>query len=212
MAKKPAVSSELVMYMQTTVLGIILAVASFYYISWLKIPNPLNKAFADTSIYLIGFSMALASVCYFWNLFDRFITYRKQLGVVGFVFGLIHIYLSFGVLQKLFMFETWQKAVPWGPFTGAIATVIFFVMTLATPSVVAKKLGGQLWRSILRFGHVAVALIWLHVYFLKFGYILKWYNEGMKTFPSSSAIVLAFMTIVIVLRVALGVALAKKNK
>lgn len=211
MATKPVVSSDLKMYIQTTFLGIFLFVASYYYITWLKIPNPLNKAVADTSILLIGFSMMLASLCYFWNVFDRFITYRKHLGLVGFLFGLAHIYLSSGALQKLFIAETWQKGVPWGPFTGAIAAVIFIVMALVSPGAVAKVIGGHLWRTILRFGHVAIALIWLHVYFLKWGYIVKWYNEGMKTFPSTSLIVLGFMTIVILLRITLSIALAKKK-
>lgn len=211
MATKSVVSSDLKMYIQTLFLGFVLFVASYYYIIWLKIPNPLNKAVADTSMYLIGLSMMLASLCYFWNIFDRFITYRKHLGLVGVLFGFTHIYLSLGVLQKLFVAETWQKGVPWGPFTGALAAVIFIIMTLVSPGAIAQIIGGHLWRIILRFGHVAVVLIWLHVYFLKWGYIVKWYNEGMKSFPSTSLIVLGFMTIVIVLRIALSIALAKKK-
>ncbi len=211
MAKKAIGSSELMMYVKTTLLGVILAVASYYYITWLKIPNPLNKSVADTSIILIGLSMMLASVCYFWNFFDRFIVYRKQLGVIGVLFGFVHMYLSFGALQRLFLFETWQKSIPWAPLTGFLAAVIFLVMLIVSPGFIAQKIGGHLWRGILRFGHIAVALIWLHVYFLKFGYILKWYNEGMKTLPSSSVIVLVFMTLVMVLRIALWASLAKKK-
>lgn len=211
MGKKPATTSEWMMYIQTIILGGIIAFASHSYISWLKIPNPLNKSIADTSIYLIGLSMALASVCYFWNVFDRFITYRKQLGIVGLGFGLVHIYLSSSALQKLFSPTVWQQGIPWGPFTGALATLIFLVMAFVSPGIVAQKIGGKAWRTILRMGHIAVALIWLHVYFLKFGYIAKWYAGGMKTLPSSSLLVLIFMSLVIVLRLALWIALAKKK-
>lgn len=203
--------TDLFQYIHVFLFGIVLFALSYWYISWLNIPNPLNKSFADTSIYLIGFSMALASVCYFWNVFDRFIVYRKHLGMLGFIFGLVHVYLSFGALQRLFIVQTWQKGAMWPSLTGAIALVIFSVMASVSPSVVAQKLGGKIWRSILQLGHLGVLLIWFHVYFLKFGYILKWYNEGMKTPPSSSLIVLIFMTIVIGLRTALWIVLKKKR-
>ncbi|MBI5151766.1 MAG: hypothetical protein HZA34_04320 [Candidatus Pacebacteria bacterium] len=213
MKKAQSVSfrTDLFQYIHVFLFSVVLLAVSYWYISWLKIPNPLNKSFADTSIYLIGLSMVLASVCYFWNVFDRFIVYRKHLGIVGFAFGLMHVYLSFGALQKLFIVQTWQKGAMWPALTGAMALVIFVVMAFVTPSVVAEKLGGKIWRSILQLGHLGVVLIWLHVYFLKFGYILKWYNEGMKTLPSSSLIVLMFMTVVIGLRTALWIVLKKKS-
>ncbi|HKY73761.1 MAG TPA: hypothetical protein VJ246_00410 [Patescibacteria group bacterium] len=211
MIKSSTTSSDFIMYVRVAILGAVFAVASYYYITWLKIPNPLNKALADTSIYLIGLSMVMASVCYFWNLFDRFIVYRKHLGIVGFLVGIAHIYLSYGFLKTLFLLETWQKGAVWPQLTGLLAAAIFLVMTLISPAAVAAKIGGPLWRIILRFGHVAVILIWLHVYLLKFARIQQWYAGGMKTPPSSSVLVLIFMTIVIVLRVALWIALARKK-
>lgn len=212
MAMKPATAtSDNMMYVQTIVLGIIFAVALYYYTVWLKIPNPLNKSVADTSIILIGLSMTMASVCYFWNIFDRFIVYRKHLGIIGLLFGIAHIYLSFGFLQKLFVLETWKNGAMWPQLTGLLAALIFIVMALISPSAIAEKIGGKLWRRVLQFGHVGVVLIWLHVYLLKFGRIMQWYTGGMKTPPSASAIILAFMTIVIVLRVALWVALLRKK-
>lgn len=203
--------SELQLYVRTLIFGLVSFALFYGYITWLKTPNPLNKAIADASILLIGLSMLLSSLCYFWNFVDTKIVYRKQLGLVGLAFGLVHIGLSFSTVQKLFTLATWQQGKMWPALTGALALVIFACMAFVSNQYAANVLGGKAWRKILRTGYIAVLLIFAHVYLLKSVYIIRWYTGGMKTPPSTSLLMLAFMTIVILMRIALWWSLKTKS-
>jgi DMSO/TMAO reductase YedYZ heme-binding membrane subunit len=204
--------SEVGFYFRVTLLGLLVFAATYSYTAWLKIPGTLNKSVADTSIILIGLSMLLTSICYFWDFLDSKIIYRKHLGLIGFAFGLVHIGLSFPALKRLFEISTWQQGAMWPALTGAIAAVIFAIMTLISNRYMATELGGRLWRAILRTGYLAIIFVWLHVVLLKYERWLTWFEGGMQTLPSMSLLVSIFMFIVVVMRVALWWSLRRLQK
>jgi DMSO/TMAO reductase YedYZ heme-binding membrane subunit len=204
--------SETALYVRTLVFGLIVFGLTYAYTAKMGIPGVLNKSIADTAIILIGLSMLLSGICYFWNFFDTKIVYRKQLGLVGFGFGLVHIGLSFSALTSLLSAATWTKGIPWNWLTGVLATLIFIIMTISSNQYSAAHLGGKTWRMILRTGYLAVALILVHVVLLKSSRWLTWYQAGMKTWPSLSLIVTGFMVIVILMRLALWWSLKSKTK
>jgi DMSO/TMAO reductase YedYZ heme-binding membrane subunit len=204
-------TSEGILYLKTTIFGLVIYSLFYAYTNWLSIPGAVNKSVADVSIFLMGLSMLLSGVCYFWNIFDPLIRYRKYLGLIGFAFGLVHIALSFSALQAVLKVETWQKGLMWPAFTGLLAAVIFTVMALVSNNRMAIFLGGKLWRYVLRTGYLAVILVAAHVVLLKSARWLTWYNEGMKTLPSLSLLISIFMVVVVLMRVALWVALKRKK-
>src|SRR3989344_5036656 len=65
-----------------------------------------NKSMADTAVVLIGLSFALSGISFFWKPATKFLGYRKQLGVVGFVVGLIHGSISLAGLPNIFPFPS----------------------------------------------------------------------------------------------------------
>ncbi len=209
--KKIKAITEKQLLFRTIIFSLFVFVSSYFYILNLSARNPLNKSVADTSIILIGLSMLLTSLCYFWNFVDTKIIYRKHLGLVGFAYGIFHIILSYSSVLSLLKPETWQKGIYWPLFTGVIATIIFMIMALISNQYSARMLGGIVWRAILRVGYIAVVLIWLHVFLLKSARIITWYIEGMKTPPSTGLITLIFMSIVIILRILLWVSLHQKK-
>jgi len=200
------------LYLRVLVLGLIVFGLSYFYTSFNQIPNALNKSVADTSVILIGLSMLLSSICYFWNSLDSKIIYRKHLGLIGFAFGLVHIGLSLSLLQRLFNIETWQKGAFWPALTGLIAALIFAVMTFISNKYAASHLGGKVWRMILRTGYVAILLVFAHIVLLKSSRWITWYQAGMKTPPSMSLIVSGLIVIVLGMRVLLWWALKKNQK
>lgn len=207
--KKPP--SEFGLYGRTLVFGLLVGGLFYTYTTWLKIPNALNKSVADAAIFLIGCSMILSSMCYFWDFLDHMIVYRKYLGLVGFAFSLTHMLLSFSALQALFKSETWAKGAMWPALAGSMAMIIFAIMALISNRLMALKLGGKVWRGILRAGYLAVALVGAHVVLLKYGRWVAWYQGGMKTWPSSSMVVAVWILVVLVMRIALLIALKTKK-
>lgn len=205
-------ASVLGLYFRVTVFGLIVFGLLYFYTSSNKTPNPLNKAVADTSIILMGLSMLLSSICYFWNFLDAKIIYRKYLGLIGFAFALVHIVLSYSLLERLFTVTTWQQGSYWPALTGAIAAVIFAVMAIISNTFAASRLGGKTWRFILRTGYLAMFLILAHVVLLKSARWMTWYNEGMQSPPSASLIAAGFIVLVLVMRIILWLTLKKKSK
>jgi DMSO/TMAO reductase YedYZ heme-binding membrane subunit len=203
---------ELSFYFKTSIFSALVFAACYGYLRWLNVPGELNKSAADTAILLMGMSMLLSSVCYFWNFLDWAIVYRKYLGLIGFAFGVAHLSLSWAPFLSLFKATTWQDGKMWPVLTGALAFGIFTIMALVSNSFLARKLGGKLWRYILRTGYLAVILVWFHVVLLKSPRWITWYQGGMKTPPSLSLIVAVFMFIVVVMRLVLWIALARKAK
>lgn len=203
--------SEKSLYIKTLIFGLAVFGLFYGYMALLGIPGTLNKSTADTAIFLMGASMLLSGICYFWNVFDPLIRYRKYLGLIGFAFGLVHIALSYSALLSLFKVETWQNGMMWPAFNGLLAIIIFTVMALISNSHMARLLGGKIWRYILRTGYLAVIFVWVHIVLLKSDRWLSWYQGGMKTLPSLSLIITIFIIIVLLMRVALWLALIRKK-
>lgn len=203
--------SEKALYLRVLIFSLALFGFCYGYTSWLGIPGVTNKAVADTSVILVGLSMILSGVCYFWNYFDSLIRYRKHLGLVGFAFVLTHIALSFPAFQALFKVSTWQSGAMWPAFTGLLAALIFSIMAVISNSAMAQILGGKTWRYILRSGYIALILVWTHVVLLKGARWITWYQGGMQTAPSLSLLVTIFMVVVVLMRLALWYSLSRKK-
>lgn len=202
--------SDLSLYFRVSILGLVLFASTYAYTSWAGIPGVLNKSVADTATILIGLSMILSGICYFWNFMDDKIIYRKHLGLIGFAFGVVHLLLSWSAFQRLLQASTWAESIPWAPLTGLIALIIFTIMALISNQYAAHQLGGKIWRGILRTGYIALALVFAHVVLLKGFRWVNWYREGMQTPPSMSLIVTVFIVLVILMRLMLWLALKKK--
>lgn len=196
------IPKDWLMYVKTAVFGLLVFGAGYGYIKWLGIPGELNKSAADTAIILIGLSMLISSVSYYFNFLDWTVAYRKHLGLIGFAFALAHLLLSWGVFLNLFKLTTWEQGRMWPALTGAVALLIFTGMALVS-NTVAARVFGKAWRSILRFGYVAVGLVLLHVILLRSARWLSWYQGGMKTPPSLSLLAAGFMLVVLVMRLVL---------
>lgn len=204
-------ASELKLYFHIILFSIAVFTLTFLYINWLGIPSPVNKAVADTGILLMGFSMVLSSICYFWNFLDKTIVYRKYLGLVGFAFAFAHVLLSWSAFLRLFNMQTWQTNSIWAPLSGGIALVIFTVMAAISNTWMAKAIGGKVWKTILRTGYIGVLFVALHVFFLKSERWITWMQKGFQEPPSASFIVSLFMLWVLGMRIALWIALKRKK-
>lgn len=198
----PLVPKDWPMYLKTAVFGLLVFGASYGYIRWLGIPREMNKAAADTAIVLIGLSMLISSVSYFFNFLDWSVAYRKHLGLIGFAFAVAHLVLSWNPFLSLFRLSTWEEGRMWPVLSGTLALLIFTGMTLISNAFSARRLGRS-WRPALRVGYVAVALVLLHVYLLRSGRWLAWFQGGMTTPPSLSLLVALFMVVVIFMRLVL---------
>lgn len=199
-------------YFHVLLVGLVTLGVTFGYLKWLGIPGELNKATADTAIILVGLSMGLTSIGYFWNFFDTLIVYRKYLGLIGFAFALAHLILSWAPFTAFLTGVAWSHDEAWPLAAGVVALFIFTIMALISNSWAAKVIGGKRWRQLLRVGYVAVLLVLAHVVLLKSARWMVWFEGGMQTPPSLSLLVSIFMVVVVGMRVAMWWSLRRKKR
>ncbi|MBP7967374.1 hypothetical protein KAZ66_03805, partial [Candidatus Woesebacteria bacterium] len=117
-----------------------------------------SRATANVGIILIGLSFMLSGLCYFWNFADHFIIYRKQLGVIGFIYALIHtsVVLYHSGTAKILIPFSLTRYGDIALLSAEIAIIIYIGMIIISTQTVIHEIGGLRWRQLLRWGYVAL--------------------------------------------------------
>jgi len=193
---------------------IFIVVAGYYFVTNGSFSERmLNRSVGDVALLLIGLSLILSSVCYFWDFADKYIIYRKHLGLVGVGYLMFHILFSF-------MFSSYAPFPGYfledkriASFVGAVvATTIFFIMTAISNRFAIHEIGATRWRKLMRIGHIAFAFTLFHFGVKGMPYWLPWMTgKSEAIFPSFGLIVFLFGSVVILLRIALWFSTMKKN-
>jgi DMSO/TMAO reductase YedYZ heme-binding membrane subunit len=187
--------------------------------------STVNRSIAASAILSIGFSYALSGICYFWNFLDTKIIYRKQLGLVGMNIAIIHVLVSWYYYNHnasgssyYSFYHIWNiggvnisNAVS---FTfGLVALAIFLMMALASRKFIMPKLGGKLWRELLRVGYVAMVLLIFHYGIKEYAVWDAWIHGSTTSWlPPLSFLVMLFTIAVVALRLTLHIALMYHKK
>jgi len=170
-----------------------------------------NKVFATTALVLIGLSFALSGLCYFWDFVDTKIIYRKFLGLVGFVFAIVHIVVTLNFLPNKFAYPDWFIANKISVIFAVIALLILTVMAVISNRFAALELGNKRWRMILRIGYLAFIFVIIHFTLLKYQGWIKWFDTREPLLPPLSLLEIIFAVAVIILRIALFISVRRKK-
>lgn len=140
-----------------------------------------NRAFADASLVAIAAVMLLGPVSRLWRPAARALTWRRELGVWGFLAGLVHAgFILFGWVQlewqRLFGFEfhpqlqqyvMFDKGFAFGNLIGMLALVYGLVLALTSNDASQRWLGMPIWKYIQQGAYILWAMIVAHTaYFL----------------------------------------------
>jgi len=134
----------------------------------------LIKGIIHTGFLLISFSLLLGTLAKFFDRFDKYLHYRKQLGIVGFFYGSIH-----GVLAPiLYLIPTMPVADRQlqGAFAGLIALALFYVCAYISSIPMIRKLGSARWRKTIRYtSYTAYTVAIVHIFLFSYP---KWLAYG----------------------------------
>jgi len=225
MTLSPNAKTMLRMWLKTMVFALIWAILWGIYIGLERGFNIylINRLFATMAIFLIMCSLSLASLVYFTKRFTKFLGYRMYLGVGGFFFGLAHGLLS------LFFYIAIEAERPayyfgqqWDVFGllipnqiaflfGVLSLIIFGFMAIISMKRFILKLGGLLWRELLRrLGSIALATVLIHFLIKDFN---KWVEPATwgQGLPPSNLFLFILGLFVLLLRLALALSLNRKK-
>jgi DMSO/TMAO reductase YedYZ heme-binding membrane subunit len=194
---KPNPWKDIILFSLTTI-----PLFSVYYVGTVyKSVPPIEmvlKGFTNTGYLLIGFSLLLGSLAKFWNYFDKFLHYRKQLGIVGFIYILIHGFIGTIIYVLPNPAILWTNY--WAIALGMSGLYILFICYAISEIVVIQKLGPKNWRRLIRYlSYTAFILGTIHIYLAKLPVWQNYINSEI-VFPPLSLIVFSFGLVVLLFR------------
>ncbi len=191
-----------------------------------------NQAAGFAGFLVMGLSMALSGLAYFWDFADGYIIYRRYLGVVGFAYALLHSLFGLVNYFNLLMIRDWLRLGDSGIFdlyfnwpmvgsftlsniwafvSGLVALVIFTMMAAISNNWSIRRLG-LWWRRLLRVGYAAYFLTIIHFGIKRVVVWQDWLVHWNKGLPPLSLPVVIFGLGVLVLRLVLQVSVMKKRR
>lgn len=171
-----------------------------------------NKVFATTALVLIGLSLALSGLCYFWDFVDDKIVYRKVLGLLGFYYAIVHIIVTFFFLSEKFPYPDWYAGNLISVFFAILALSILIIMAAISNRYAIHELGIKQWRILLRTGYIAFIFITIHFTLLKYPGWIKWFTTREPILPPLSLLEVIFAVAVLLLRLAVEIDLRRKKQ
>lgn len=160
--------------------------------------SSLNKSLATSTLFLLGVVLLLGPLARQFNLFDRLLKYRKELGILTFFTGLVHVYLSMFVLARRGPFGLFQSQ-PLSAYTGLAGLCIMFGLLLISFSWITQIIGVKIWWSLQNWGaRIAFALIAFHMIVLKYSGWGSWLSDrqGLPPLALLAAVFAAFVVMV----------------
>lgn len=162
-----------------------------------------NKALANAAALLIGLSMLLSSLVRLRRLAPDKLVYRKPLGVVGFGLAVLHALASHLALGEKFPWPGWVRENWESALLGGAAFILFAAMTAVSNRRAMTLLGGAAWRRFLSLaGYIGVALVCVHVAWVKWPSWLNWVKTFNPWLPSLSLSTFVFGLAVLAARLA----------
>ncbi|MBI3559668.1 ferric reductase-like transmembrane domain-containing protein [Candidatus Gottesmanbacteria bacterium] len=169
--------------------------------------STLNKSLATSTLFLLGIVLLLGPLSRLFTIFDHFLKYRKELGIVTFFTGLFHVYLSMFPLARRGPFGFYQSQ-PLSAYAGLTGLVIMFLLLIFSVGAVERLLGTRLWWKLQYWGaRLAFGASAFHFVVLKYQGMVQWFGDrgaggtqGMLWLPPISLLAAVFAVFVLVVR------------
>lgn len=171
----------------------------------------INHAVAFSGLVLINMSHALSGLSYFWKIGANKLAWRKELGVVGFVLALLHATISSFFLKPIYIFPDFIFDNPLPFIASSSAVLIFTMMFIVSNFGIPRKIGGVLWRQLLRVGYVGIFFVMIHIFLQAAPAWKNWLTRFQPALPPLSLLLFIFSLFTIGLRIVLWYSLKNKN-
>ncbi|MBM3229601.1 hypothetical protein FJZ26_04175 [Candidatus Parvarchaeota archaeon] len=129
-----------------------------------------NKVVALEAIGLISIAFILGPLSRLWpRIFCSYLYFRKPVGVIGFVFALVHAIYSFVEFYKgdYGVFFNTQHPKFAALSTGLVALIVFAAMAITSTASAVRKMGYEKWKALQTTGYAGLVLTIIHFYIIE---------------------------------------------
>jgi len=166
-----------------------------------------NKAIAGVSFTLLCVVFVLGTITRLFSLFDKYLMYRKELGIVSFGYALAHSFISFFMLPQHFPLSRFMSFPPSFIF-GLSGLIVLIILAIYSSQQIIEKLDRKKWWKLQNWGlRIAFVFVLLHVIPMKWNGWTGWFsgtggaNLAIPQLPPLSILVSLFGIYVLIVRV-----------
>ncbi|MBI2439251.1 MAG: ferric reductase-like transmembrane domain-containing protein [Candidatus Moranbacteria bacterium] len=137
-----------------------------------------NKVIIGVGTVLLALTFLIGPIVRYFDRFDKWLGYRKEIGIIGGFLALSHGILSYHFLPLKFPQEKFTiENIPFlAGLIGSLILVFLFVLSLER---VIHLMDGKRWWFLQRFGLRAVIVFTvIHVVVMKWQGWMKWLKQG----------------------------------
>lgn len=166
----------------------------------------VNKSLASASLALLGIVLLVGPLSRLYQRFDTWINYRKELGILAFIFGAVHVYLSMFPLARRGPFGLYLSR-PLIAYSGLLGLIIMAVLFVISFEKIKSKLDTAKWWKVQYIGvRITAIAILLHMTLFKYQEWLKWLDGdagkiAIAAFPPASLLIAIFSGFVLLTRI-----------
>lgn len=169
-----------------------------------------NKVIGGVSVLMLSVVFLTGPLSRYFDKFDHWIMYRKEIGIVGAWLAIVHGVISIWLvpakfsLGGLFALERLHIAL-----AGVTGVLLCAALILISWKQLMQKIGGVRWWFLQRWGlRLAVLAAALHVIPMKWSGWVSWFERGAKHTPEllhplmtpASLLVTLFLVWVVLIR------------
>lgn len=165
-----------------------------------------NKSLAGTSFIILCIVLLLGSLARLYAVYDKFIIYRKELGIGAFALAFFHSIISLFGLPQHFALERYLS-FPITFIGGLSSLIILTLLFMLSFERIMQKINKKIWWHIQNWGvRLAGLLVFVHVIPMKYIGWSKWYavgggNELLRPFlPPAGLLVMSIGVITLLVR------------
>jgi len=168
-------------------------------------PSIANKGLADGSLVLLGIVLLIGPLSRLYNRFDSWVNYRKELGILAFLTGAVHVYLSMFVLARRGPFGLYQSR-PLVAYTGLLGLAIMAYLFIISFEKIKQKIGVAKWWKMQYWGaRITGVAIFIHMAAFKYPEWDTWLSgktEGLAlpNLPPANLLIAIFFAFVLLTR------------
>lgn len=146
-----------------------------------------NKILASVAMTLLAFTLLIGPLTRYFDRFDTWLGYRKEIGIVAGFLAVLHGVVSYYLLPITFPNE-W---IDWGSLqfgAGLVGAIILASLFAVSFRKAIMILTASRWWFFQRFGlHVVIVATLIHVYVMKWDSWVLWFQTNGTPTPETVA-------------------------
>ena len=166
----------------------------------------VNKSLASASLILLGVVLLIGPLSRLYQRFDTWVNYRKELGIIAFILGAVHVYLSMFPLARRGPLGLYLSR-PLIAYSGLLGLLLMAALFVISFEKIKSKIDTAKWWKAQYIGVRLTAIaILAHMALFKYPEWLNWLKGeagkiAIPAFPPASLLIAVFSGFVLLTRI-----------